>query len=344
MQKYFFFSILIFASIAAKSQPYTVSSPNGKTVLKVSIETGTPFYSVHNNDVVMLEKSPLGLKTNIGDFSRDMKFVSSWKDTINNKYQQDKIKKSFIHYKANALKLELSNKDSQKIVIVFQVSNNNIGFRYKLPQQDEFAGCIIEKELTGFNFPDNTTTFLSPQATPGIGWKNTKPSYEEEYVPDEKLSTSSKYGLGYTFPSLFHMGDNGWLLISETGVSSAYCGSRLSEGSNEGIYSIAYPEPGENNSFGSAFPSISLPGSTPWRTITMGDNLKPIVETTIPFDLVEPLYEPSQKYKYGRSTWSWIMWQDWSMNYDDQVTYIDLAAEMGYEYILIDALWRICYY
>ena len=33
------------------------------------------------------------------------------------------------------------------------------------------------------------------------------------------------------------------------------------------------------------------------------------------------------------------MWQDASMNYQDQVAYIDLAAKMGYEYILIDALW-----
>lgn len=33
------------------------------------------------------------------------------------------------------------------------------------------------------------------------------------------------------------------------------------------------------------------------------------------------------------------MWQDQSMNFQDQVTYIDLAASMGYEYILMDALW-----
>ncbi len=30
---------------------------------------------------------------------------------------------------------------------------------------------------------------------------------------------------------------------------------------------------------------------------------------------------------------------DESMNWDDQVTYIDLASELGFEYILIDALW-----
>jgi hypothetical protein len=67
--------------------------------------------------------------------------------------------------------------------------------------------------------------------------------------------------------------------------------------------------------------------------------LKPIVETTIPFDVVEPMYEPSQKYTFGKSTWSWILWQDNSMNYEDQSLFIDLASKLGYEYILIDALW-----
>ncbi len=63
------------------------------------------------------------------------------------------------------------------------------------------------------------------------------------------------------------------------------------------------------------------------------------MENTIPFDVVEPLYEPSRDYTFGKSTWSWIVWQDPSMNYDDQVKYIDLAASLGWKYILMDAFW-----
>ena len=145
--------------------------------------------------------------------------------------------------------------------------------------------------------------------------------------------------MGYVFPGLFRIGDKGWVLVSETGVNSQYCASHLSDGTQEGLYHVEFPEMRQNNGFGSTSAQISLPGVTPWRTITIGETLKPIVETTIPYDLVEPLYEPSRKYKYGRGTWSWIVWQDQSMNWDDQVKYIDFAAEMGYEYILIDALW-----
>ena len=90
---------------------------------------------------------------------------------------------------------------------------------------------------------------------------------------------------------------------------------------------------------GSAWAGLPLPGCTPWRTITVGTTLKPIVETTIPYDVVEPLYEPSQAYKPGRYTWSWLIWQDESVNYDDQVKMIDLSAAMGFEYVLVDNWW-----
>ena len=55
--------------------------------------------------------------------------------------------------------------------------------------------------------------------------------------------------------------------------------------------------------------------------------------------MVEPRYEASRDYKMGCGTWSWILWQDGSINYDDQVKYIDLAAAMGFEYVLIDNWW-----
>ena len=71
----------------------------------------------------------------------------------------------------------------------------------------------------------------------------------------------------------------------------------------------------------------------------MSQDLAPIVETTVIWDVVEPRFTTEHKYKYGRGTWSWILWQDNSINYDDQVRYIDMASAMGYEYTLIDNWW-----
>lgn len=333
---YVVFSFLFSGIIAAQM---VIESPDKQLSVKIFLKEGSPNYSVIYKGKQMLIDSPLGLKTNVGDFTKNLSFVRNKESIIDEVYNQDRIKTSEVYYRANELVCTYENPEKKEINIIFRVSNNNIAFRYSLPQFGETACCIIQKEASGFRFPEFTTTFLTPQATPMIGWKRTKPSYEEEYIPDQPIATPSKYGLGYTFPGLFHIGDNGWALVSETGVSSLYCASRLSEGTKDGLYSIAFPEKGENNGNGTPEPAIALPGETPWRTITVGDDLKPIVETTIPFDVVKPLYEPSVDYKFGRSTWSWIMWQDNSINYDDQIRYIDLAATLGYEYVLIDGLW-----
>jgi hypothetical protein len=110
-------------------------------------------------------------------------------------------------------------------------------------------------------------------------------------------------------------------------------------GKPDGLYTIGYPMEGENNGNGTASPGLSLPGYTPWRTITLGETLKPIVETTVPFDVVEPLYEASQKFQYGKGTWSWIIEMDESMNFEEQKRYIDFSATLGYQTVLVDALW-----
>lgn len=339
MKKIILGLLSLFLLIPASADQIEIRSPDNNLVVAVALVNGSIYYSVTYKEKTILEDSPLGLITNVSDFSRDLQFVEKNIQTINKTYADPKIKKSTVTYRANEVTATYRTSREEKISLIFRVSNNDIAFKYALSQNGETARCTVERELTGFNFPSFTTTFLTPQATPMIGWMKTKPSYEEVYVPDEPVGTPSKYGVGYTFPGLFHVGDRGWALVSETGVGSLYCGSKLSEGTKEGLYTVAFPEEGENNGIGSANPSISLPGETPWRTITVGENLKPIVETTIAFDVVEPLYEPSIAYQFGRSTWSWLLWQDGSINVGDQRTFIDLSSTLGYELVLIDNWW-----
>jgi hypothetical protein len=314
-----------------------IKSPDGNLQLNVVVENGVPMYSVAYQGKSMLEKSPLGLITNEGDFSSNMSFVESVEGKVDKQYLQDRIKKSHVQYNANTLKCVFQNTGKKQIAVLFQVSNNDIAFRYELPICGETRACVIKQEITGFKFPSFTTAFLSQMMEPMGGYARTSPSYESDYVADAPISETT-CNEGYVFPGLFHIGENGWVLLSETGVRSLYCASHLSKCTN-GVYNVEYPNPVQNNGFGSTGAQLGLPGVTPWRTITIGKTLKPIVETTIPFDVVDPLYDASQTYKFGRSTWSWIVWQDNSMNFDDQVEYINLAAALNFEYILIDAMW-----
>ena len=333
-------SILLFSFFAIINN-IEISSPDGRLNVNLQVENGIATYSLKYDNQEMIQPSRLGLKSNIGDFSEGLTLITQEISELQKSYDMSRTKASHSEFSANKLDCLLENGEKHKIAITFIVSNNDVAFRYTLHRQenDNPKSAVIFSEVSSFLFPEGTTTFISPQSDPMIGWERTKPSYEEVYSADEKMGKRSAYGRGYVFPALFHIGNHGWVLLGETGVTSGYVGSHLSDFSPELGYTIAYPMEGENNGIGTTYAGIPIPGTTPWRTITVGANLKPIVETTITYDIVDPLYEPSIEYKPGRYTWSWLIWQDDSINYEDQVQFIDLAAAMGFEYCLVDNWW-----
>ena len=342
MQKSITTSLLLLAALCAQANNYTVKSPDGKLLFNVECEGGKVSYTVDYDGKQMLTRSALGLVANYGDFSKNLTMGALKGGKVERlAYDQSHIKKAHVEKDIVDAKIGFLNEKKDSMVLHLHVSNNDLAYRYELirPKKDNPKSVIIYKEVSGFNFPQQTTTFLCPQITPMTGWERTKPSYEEEYTPDAPMNVKSQFGVGYTFPCLFKVGEDGWVLVSETGVSSAYPGSHLSDYDPEHGYTIAFPQKGENNGIGSEYAGIPLPGKTPWRTITIGKTLAPIVETTIPFDVVAPLYEPSINYKPARYTWSWLIWQDNSVNYDDQVKMIDVAAAQGYEAVLVDGCW-----
>ncbi len=365
---------------------HRILSPDGLTYLDVRLDGGRLCYSAGYRtlvkakkkgapadtlDVPVLLDSPLGLYTNVADMSKDLEFLKTEDlGTHKNEYRLRGSKQSQVSTEENSRYFLFTNPEAKKqklvLTVGFRVFNNNIAYSYRIFQGQgaETTAIVVTGEASGFRLPADATAFICPQSSPMVGWKRTKPSYEENYIWDKPVTTRSQYGQGWTFPCLFRIpghpwksdasGRNGatdsWLLISETGVSGNYCASHLSDATSDGLFTIAFPMQGENNGFGSTGAQMGLADCnispndwmtqwTPYRTLTFGPSLKPIVETTVPWDVVEQLYEPSTEYKGSRNTWSWIIWQDASINYDDQVRFIDLAASLGWEGCLIDGGW-----
>lgn len=338
MMKFFIVMAMLLGSSVASAENKQITSPDGKLVVTVADMDGRPSYSVSYDNVLFLKPSPLGIIANIGDFSSGMsleKNVSTNK--IDETYELASIKKSKVHYVANEAVFSFTQQGKTIYDVIFRISNNDVAFKYKMYPQGETLSCVVKQEVTGFVFPDGTTTFLCPQSKPMGGFARTSPSYETSYTADD-VAGKNGWGEGYTFPCLFRNGDNGWVLVSETGVNGGYCASRLL-GHKGGVYTIGFPQEGEANGNGTVSPGIALPGETPWRTITVGKTLAPIVETTVPFDVVKPLYQAKGEYTYGRGSWSWIIGMDGSTNYKEQLRYIDFSAAMGYQSVLVDALW-----
>jgi len=316
----------------------SVAGPDGKLLVSVDVTgDGEPVYGVSYDGKPFITSSPLGLLTNIGDFSRGL-LLSDVSDAMMPavSYSLPNIKKSRVDYEANEAWFTFAKDSVPVFAVQFRVSNNDVAFRYKVLPQGDTRSAVILEEATGFDFPDGTVSFMAPQSKPMNGFARTSPSYETPYGVDEPIGRNG-WGEGYTFPCLFKNPDGGWALVSETGVDGSYCGSRLLW--KDDCYTIGFPQEGEMNGLHSVTPGIPLPGFTPWRTVTVGNSLAPIVETTVPFDVVSPKYEASRDYTYGKGTWSWIIGMDGATNYDEQRRYIDFAAAMGYNSVLVDALW-----
>lgn len=336
--------VLLFAAVccvaSVNAGERRIASPDGRLEVVVSDDGGRATYSVTYDGEVFLKPSPLGLRTNVGDFTQGLTLGEESETTaVDETYSLKNIKKSTVHYVANRVRVPFVKEGKTVFDVEFSVGNNDVAFRYNLHRAGEPRCCVVESEATGFRMADGTTTFLCPQSGAMGGFARTTPSYETPYTVDDAMGKNG-FGEGYSFPCLFRNGDKGWVLISETGVDSYYCASRLM-GAADGLYTIGFPQQAEFNGNGTAAPGVTLPGRTPWRTVTVGATLAPIMETTVPFDVVERRYEPSKDYaaEYGCGTWSWIIAGDGSMNYDEQRRYIDFCADMGYRTVLVDALW-----
>ena len=88
--KHFFTSILIILFMLPfsrlEAQVATIDSPDGKLKLEVYLEEGQPQYTLEYEGKTILEKSPLGVITNEGDFSTNLSYVGHETDQVESSY------------------------------------------------------------------------------------------------------------------------------------------------------------------------------------------------------------------------------------------------------------------
>ncbi len=328
------------------------TSPDGRIAVDLMMKGNSPFYQVSYDGEVVVKESALGLVTNLHDLSKELELTGVETRDVKEEYALRNIKKSLVSYEAREAKAKFAQKGQHVLDITFRVSNKDVAFCYTLQpirvRRDQKLSCVVEQEKTAFQLSADATSFIAPQSKPMTGFAGTAPSYETTYGIDQPVGRNG-WGNGYTFPCLFKVKKETegkgkkagtpalWVLLSETGTDGSYVGCRLL-GEADGRYRIGFPQEGECNGWGTTTAQMSLPATTPWRTITVGP-LQNIVETTVPWDLVKPKYEASKRYEYGKGSWSWIIGMDSSCNFDEQKRYIDFSAAMGYRSVLVDALW-----
>ncbi len=323
--------------LTAQATEKTFQSPDGKMAVTVSDQGGKATYQVTLDGTVFITPSPLGVVMNFADLSQGLTLKDCQTTTVKDEYSLKTIKQSHVSYEATEAVCQFEKDGKPALDVIFRVTGRDVAYRYKIyaSKKDMFS-AVVESEASSFVLPEGTTTFLCPQVKPMGGFARTYPSYETSYTWDDEMGKNG-WGQGYTFPCLFKT-PQGWVILSETGTDGNYVGCALK---NDGgaKYSIDFPQASEMDGWGTPNAKVALPALTPWRTMTIGTTLAPIVETTVANDLVQPKYKASKDYTYSKGTWSWIIRMDGSCNYKEQKEYIDFSAALGYRSVLVDAHW-----
>ncbi len=319
-----------------------ITSPNKDIQVKLGYEDNQLVYSVYRSGKQVIENSDLGLIFEDRSFDKNLELLTqSEVTTINDEYQLSSGKVKNIRYTANEQTVTVENADKQKLDITFRVSDDGVAFRYTAQGPASEQVTLLD-EITEFDFSMDTKAWIQPVAEAQTGWANTNPSYEEHYLLETAVDTASPTKAGWVFPALFnvkHENSDTWVAITEAGIGPYNNAARLAPESPDGAYEIDKPMAAEVKTNGALMGHGSLPYSTPWRILAIGD-LKTISESTLGTDLAEPSKMANTDYiQPGISSWSWGMLKDDSITYEVQKSFIDHAADMQWQYTLVDVNW-----
>ncbi len=337
--------LLASCSFLNTSNSWTVKSPNGKIAMTIELaqnesgeaelaSRGELKYSVTSGLNTVIESSSLGLQCGSESFSRDLVFLATSKNKIENTYTLHNSKRSELTNEANELTLTFVNAKDVKFQVIARAYDDGVAFKYAFPEGE--GQKIITAEATTFKIPPGTATLL-PFDDPG----QYVPAYEN-YWGAYNVGDAAPMNAGWALPALFKINDGqNYVLLAESGLNGSYCGTRLEQDAPNGLYKVRFPEEADGEGVGKVSPTAVLPWSSSWKVAIIGDSANDIAESSLVTHVAyEPVFEVADYIKPGRAAWSWWSDSDSPRNFARQKDFIDLAENMGWEYYLLDANWN----
>ena len=325
----------VFAAPAAT----VLTSPDRHIAVEVRVTAEhTLEYGVRRDGQPVILPSRLGLQLEGTELSNGLQLAATSRVMpVRDSYELAAGKKRHIDYRANEQVVTVRNAAGQAMDMVFRVSNDGVAFRYRVRE----PGLPIKKfvaEATSFRFDAGARAWLQPMSVAQTGWSNTNPSYEEHYRREIAVGTPSPLPSGWVFPALFRTGAT-WVALSEAGLDGSWHASRLQADSSGGIYRLGQPMAAEVIPGGALLAESRGELSSPWRLIALG-SMRTVMESTLGTDLAAPVVAfDAAPAKPGHASWSWALLKDDATVFAVQKKFIDYAAEMHWDYTLVDADW-----
>ena len=297
---------------------WRVESPDGSQTLLffMNEEQGVDFVAITDGEETV-GKSSTGIKTSVGDFTSGLTYDDISVKRINDSYNLIGAKTSYVENEAEEMTLSFIKEDAEYEIIA-RAYDDGFALCYSIPSAGEADEVKISEENTSFQLPKNSTSYAMDYT-----------SYHER-APQKK--NNSQLTGTYAMPLLYETNSGTWGLISEAGLSGFYCGGSLA-GRGDGLVDVEFA-PEQKKAVEAA-----VPFQSPWRFAVIGDP-ETISDNTMPENLSpECAIEDTSWIKPGVTGWTWLN-KDKTDDFETYKRYVDMAAEMGWEYVLMDEHWQ----
>ncbi|HEV2862191.1 MAG TPA: glycoside hydrolase family 97 protein [Pyrinomonadaceae bacterium] len=325
-----------------ETPPLKLSSPDGRVGVALALaEDGTPVYSVTFNGREVIAPSTLGLEFKQGGLlAKGLRVTGSKRDSRDETFAPvvGKTSRARDHYNELTVSLEEQAAPGRRLELVFRAYDDGAAFRYRLPAEgwkDEFE---MTAEHTAFRFPTDLDCWALQ-----LGSFTT--SYEGEFdrVTSGRIAPGAVVGL----PLVCRTRDElATFALSEADLED-YAGLYFTgSGRGYGVRSLLSPRRDDKTVAVRA--RAGADGfRTPWRVVMLAGDAHKLIES----NLVNALSPPSRVadtswIKPGKAAWDWWSGRvvegasfETGMNDATMKAYIDLASELGLEYMLVDAGW-----
>jgi len=310
-----------------------VSSPSGE--IQITVEAAPALvYSIEVNGKTIVAPSAVAFdfadQPGLGEHMRiakrqDASSDSTWRPVVPGR--RSEIRDC---YREMTLQLEESVEPHRRLAIRVRAYDNGVAFRCEFPKQKAMQDFRLAGERTRIHFPSDATCWAARY--PGCA------SHQEEYF--DKLMLS---GIGTNDfvgePLLVRAADDLYVAIAEAALVdyAGMCLTREEAAGGDGVTLVTRlaEQKGQANVV-----TAALPHQTPWRVFMLARQPVKLLEN----DMILSLNAPS-----ALADTSWIQpgmmaWDHWwsgdvKMDTATIKQYIQLAADMGWKYQLIDWHW-----
>jgi alpha-glucosidase len=309
------------------ANPIEVRSPGGQLVYYISLQEGSPSYSISFKGRLLVENSRLTLELQgSGGPCKNMVITGHQARPVDETYTLAVGKTAVARNHCNELTVNLEEKSQPgwKLDLIIRAYDEGIAFRYEFPVQEHLDSLELTGEHSTFNLAGNPRAlalFLPGYTTSHEGLYTDTP-YSD--LPEDNLMD---------IPVSFDFGGT-YMTITEAALKE-YAGMYLVKHKGM-LVSRLSPLPGLEV----VKVRAGLPHVSPWRVLLISDRIGDLFESNILTSLNEPCKITETSWmKPGKATWPWwngTVVEDTEVtagnNFETNKYYIDFCARNGIEY------------